>query len=1002
MAAHPLTGLPKYTAPRSSHWLKREHLFAQLDRLTESPVVWINAPAGYGKTVLVASYLAERGRPVLWYRIDDRDTDPGAFFHRLHEAACQHGLGAAKRLPALTGEYAGGEQAFARNYIETLCAGVPDGFTLVLDDFQQLPEDAPLQLLLGAILDSVPSSCTVFVLSRHNPPPAVARLRANRQIAELGETELRLDEAETAALVAAWPGGAGSAVPVEALYKRVQGWAAGVVLALEHYRQAGPAEPPEPDIDVIFDYFAAEVVAGLEAGERQLLLATALPLQFDASLAQALSGNSDAAEILHSLLRRNFFIYQEESSYRYHPLFRDFLLQSLQREWRPEQLRQQRLRAATLLLERNEPDMALPLLRDAGDWQRFTGVLLDSAPAMMGQGRHRELERWLREIPEDAADSPWLDFWLAASRLLTDYFASYDLYARAYVRFSEIGDSRGAILAWIGAVDAIIFSLSEVSRLDIWLPHIEPLLSSLGADSDEEIIGQIGSRITSILMLRQPDHPELSRWREIAERAIAGMTDANLRTLSGFYLCTLDIWGGDIERATAFVERTNRAAESLPPLAATANILMQAWLDWTSGREESCRRTFARGVQFAEDTGVRVWNVVLWLQGVTNALIHGAVDEADGYLAQIEPLVAEMRDMDQAYYFIDRAWAELLRGDASQALSYQRRALLAAERFGAVYTLAEAYFGMAQVWHELGDAALAGEHLQQAEALGQRFGSRTMAFQCALARAQFALDGGDREAALKALGEAFAQMRRHGLVMFNGWRSPVMARLCALALDGDVHADLACNLISRFRLMPPEDECSVRWPWRVKVHTLGRFSLEVDGKPVDLSGGKHGRPCALLKHLIAVGAHGIAECHLAEILWPDADGDVAMRNLRTNLHRLRKLLGHDSAVVVVQGRASLNPQACYSDVQTLLHMLDTALVASAAELPVLAEHLLVIGVGEFLPGEEGELIVKRRNQVAGRLSSALHLMAERLRQNDYADLAETLLARADTIEQHSL
>jgi hypothetical protein len=305
------------------------------------------------------------------------------------------------------------------------------------------------------------------------------------------------------------------------------------------------------------------------------------------------------------------------------------------------------------------------------------------------------------------------------------------------------------------------------------------------------------------------------------------------------------------------------------------------------------------------------------------------------------------------------------------------------------------------VWHEVGDSALANEHLLQAQALGKRFGSWTMAFQCTLARAQFALDGGDRAAALAPLREALDQLRQHGLVTFNGWRPPVMARLCALALEHDVQAPLVRNLIGRLHLPPPEGGACDNWPWPVRIHTLGHFSLEVDGEPVDLSGGKHGRPCALLKQLVAVGPHGIAEYHLAEILWPDADGDVAMRNLRTNLHRLRKLVGHDSAVQVVHGRASLNAQICHSDVQRLDQMISAAHGAKPDQLPLLAERLLSAELGEFLPGEEGELIVERRTHLSGRLQSTMHLMADKLRQGGHQSLAEALLIRSDTIKLDS-
>ncbi len=976
--------LAKYNAPSSKHWLRRLRLFERLDRMVEQPVVWVSAPAGYGKTVLAAHYLSERGRPVLWYRVDGRDMDAGAFFHRLREAASQYEIVGAELLPALTGEYAGGERAFARNFTEALFAGTPDGFVLVLDDFQQLPEQASLHALIPAVFDSIPSSRNIFVLSRHDPTAGMARLRANRRIGVLGETELRLEAEETAALVAAWPGMDSNAFPVEVLHLRMQGWVAGVVLTLERHGEGLIEEPVSLDTEVIFDYFATEVVAALEPTERELLLATALPDQFDAALAHGLRCSSEALSIIQALLRRNFFIYQEGSAYRYHPLFRDFLLRLVQREWSHERLTDTRLQAAQMLLESHEPEMALSLFRDAAEWTKFIELILQLAPAMMEQGRYRELEQWLQSVPESGfAASSWLDFWLATSRLPTDYATSYTLYSRTYDRFKEQGDSQGVILAWIGAVDAIIFSLSEVSRLDAWLQKLEPLMVSHATDLEEQLSGQLASRIITIFTLRQPKHPELQHWRAIAERALDGIADTNQRTMSVFYLCTHYIWRGDLNQAAELVQcDVSRTKESLPPLAAITHTLAQAWLAWTSGHYDKCRNYFSSGLQLAEETGVQVWTFVLWLQGVTNALIHGNLDEAYDYLKQIEPLAVHMRDMDQTYYFIDRAWAELSRGDKSQALLYQRRALQAADRFGAVYSRAEANFGMAQVCHELGDEEQALSYLRLAEELGELFCSWTMSFQCTLARAQFLLSRGDRQLALLPLRTALEQARIHGVVTFNGWRPAVISSLCALALQNGILPDLVLDIIRRYRLPLPDDIVCGNWPWPVKIYTMGSFALEVDGTSVDLSSGKHRRPCILLKYLIAAEPHGIAETALADILWPDADGDMAMRNLRTNIFRLRKLLGRSDAVQAVQGRLKLNQQLCWNDTFELNRiLLSIAELSDQDALSAITEFLKMYG-SVFLPDDEGELISECRYRLKKKMSQAIERLAEHLNSHD--------------------
>lgn len=966
--------LAKFSAPASRHWLRRERLFNLLDEARNCQVIWFSGCAGSGKTVLAASYLAERAHPALWYRLDSRDADPGTFFHSLRLAASQFGLPNSKSLPALTGEYAGGEARFTRGFLERFFADSPPGFVLVLDDFQELPESSDLHVLLPVAFACTPPEASIFVLSRTHPSPGLTRLRANQQLEVVDEASLRLTVEETESLLEHWPDAVRGRSAAAALHGRVQGWAAGIVLIARTGARNTAVDVDTDGEAAIFDYLATELLDRLDATTREFLYTTALVPQFDTALAGVLSGIEKSESILEQLQYRNLFVYREASGvYRYHPLLRALLLRRLHTTWSADDLRALRERAAACLLEKHETDMALPLLRDAGAWPRFVEVLLAHAQSMMLEGRHRELDSWMASLPAAVRDSSsWLQFWHATAVLPVDYATSYQLYSEAFESFMREDDVQGSLLAWIGAVDAIIYSLSRIARLDTWLARFEALRASCRPEDGGPLAGQLASRMTSILMLRQPDHPELPYWRNRAESALDGITDPNQRVLSAFYLVTYSIWRGDLEDAAVLIERAvGRDTETLPPLVETTRCLALAWLGWTSGQRATCVRATDAGLARAEESGVHVWSIILMMQGVTNALIHDATDVAIAWFARLGPLPVGARDMDRAYYYIDRAWLALNQGDTLRALEYQRLALRAAEEFGAVYTRAEACYGMAQVHHALGDAEAAGRYLAQAQQLGRQYGSRTLALQCVLAQAHFALDADDEARAVQLLRVALEADARRDVVAFNGWQPLVLRRLCALALTYGIAVDRVHALIRRFGWSPPDDCQADTWPWPVRIRTFGGFALEVGGTPVDLTRNKHRRPCDLLKLLVASEPHGIDESGLAERLWPDLEGDAAMRNLRTNLHRLRRLLADDAAIQVQQGRVVLNGKTCWNDVRALGQRLQCLSVATAAAVPGLIAEVLRLYAGPFLPGEEGALVTECRFAQARRLRRAL-------------------------------
>jgi DNA-binding SARP family transcriptional activator len=123
------------------------------------------------------------------------------------------------------------------------------------------------------------------------------------------------------------------------------------------------------------------------------------------------------------------------------------------------------------------------------------------------------------------------------------------------------------------------------------------------------------------------------------------------------------------------------------------------------------------------------------------------------------------------------------------------------------------------------------------------------------------------------------------------------------------------ELIRKRNLVPSDRPVEIEeWPWPVRIYALGKFEIIKEDRPVVFSGKVQQKPLALLKVLIALGGKDVPEEQLTDILWPDADGDLAHKSFEIALHRLRLLAGNDKAIRLKEGLLSLDPAHCWVDV----------------------------------------------------------------------------------------
>ena len=293
--------IAKITRPGADGILPRKRLFRLLDRGWSFPIIWVTGPAGSGKTALLASYLDARKLPCLWYQIDERDADIASFFYYMGLAVKKAFPRNKKPMPLLTPEYSAGVPAFTRGYFEDLYGRVipPLGgggsrssvspplsvdkrrkgeFIIVFDDYQNVTVSSGFHEMIAHGLDVIPEGIHVFILSRNEPPPELARLRANAKMDFLGWDEIRFTLEESKGLV--WAKGKRRVRKdiLLRLHEETEGWAAGLVLILLglrigkiDYQRASRFPTKE-----IYDYFAAEIFEKVEKETQRFLVSTAV------------------------------------------------------------------------------------------------------------------------------------------------------------------------------------------------------------------------------------------------------------------------------------------------------------------------------------------------------------------------------------------------------------------------------------------------------------------------------------------------------------------------------------------------------------------------------------------------------------------------------------------------------------------------------------------------------------------------------------------------------
>lgn len=375
---------------------------AHLKRLT-----LIAAPAGFGKTTLMAHgyrFLAATGARAAWLSLDQDDRDPRRFLAYLMAALGAAGLAADDRIAVLIDSGGADNLPLVLPRLANRIAALDGQVVAFLDDYHRA-ESPDLNDMLEALLVRAPGNFHLVLAGRTIPDLPLASLRVRDSVADIDAQVLKFDDAEARAFMTEARGLTLQPDQMRLLQQRTEGWAAGLqlaALALAARRDSAPLIAGfKGDARDVAAYLASEVLAALDDGLRTFLLSTCVLERMNAEVCDILTAGGGSQTYLEQLETNNIFVVpldQNRTWYRYHHMFRDFLINQLHKR---DADRFARLcgQAAVWFEAQGFLDEALDYYLQGGHDDNAAAMVENQALLMITRGRIHDLSNWIGKLP---------------------------------------------------------------------------------------------------------------------------------------------------------------------------------------------------------------------------------------------------------------------------------------------------------------------------------------------------------------------------------------------------------------------------------------------------------------------------------------------------------------------------------------------------------------------------------------------------------------------------
>jgi len=750
----------------------RPRLLALLNQGLTRKIILVSAPAGFGKTSLLADWLRSTPLPAAWLSLDEDDNDFARFLTYL--TAALQGLDASLDDTALDllqspqPELNKAALAALLNQIERIQTEA----TLVLDDYHFI-QDPDIHQALDYLLNYLPPTLHLVISSRADPPLGLARLRGQGTLLEVRLADLRFSEEEAGNFLSQEVVHPIPAREVSLLTARTEGWISGLQMAAISLQGK---EDPRAFIQsfsgsnkYILDYLIEEVLQRQTPEIQEFLLQTSLLERLNGELCDALVGRRDSQRVLEELEKANLFLIpldERREWYRYHKLFRDLLNHRLALA-QADHIPNLHLKASRWYEDRGWIAEAIDHALEAGDHSKAAALIAQEAEHTLMRSEVNTYQSWIDRLPEGVVEkNPNLAFYEAWARMLKgvdfkevlsaagdlegsqpqlagrlDTLQSFVLVSQG--EFARAGESAEKALSRLSEEDhyfrGIAFYVLSVCR--ILRQDMQDTLQNLAALSQRAEYQQ--NPMLKVIVLSQAARAlihlgDLSQARQLYEEALKGARDrmGGWIPIAGEALMGLgDLLRelGDLDQAGDLILEGIELTRQWREGAAIEGYLFLSRVKQLQGEWKAANQLLEKAIKMAEEYDVMalddrlaaLWQARLWsfegrVPDLAAWINNNQVDRPLSALKNDQGLILEnylhaREKTIQARYLLQT-------GETQEALALAGQLSDSFEELGWMDILIEIYLLEALIQRQMGQEEGARAKLEQALRLGQAGG----------------------------------------------------------------------------------------------------------------------------------------------------------------------------------------------------------------------------------------------------------------------------------------
>jgi len=925
----------KLTMPElSESFLLTERLQRLYKNMDSSRAITVCAPAGYGKTTLAVSYLnrhAARPCRICWYRMDPEDTSLQVFLAYLIEAVFPAEAAAFEGCRKVLEEQA---DLQPQQTISMICRelwkihnkALDTRIYLVLDDFQNVVQSQDICDLSRYLLDNLPPYCTMILMSRESLSVFTEKQKLDKKILEIDTGDLTFSNAEIEAFMYSIGQTGSDRELTDYIEKNTEGWIAGIIIlyhALKSIKTDAASIESEKLVhdDVLFRYLSMEVLKPVKGNTQNALARLALLREFSEEEAVKILEIDDIKSLMDQCIGFGMFIQRIPGNpvvYRFHSLFREFLLSILDDRYSEEQIAGLHLKAAGYFMRRGIYDRAVEHLVKCGNSASAMNMVSNEGFNKFMIGETGQLKQWLDLLPEDMIrNNPVLLLYKA--QLMPNSRQPEMLDILKEVLYLSL--TRGDLTTYYDAATVLIYIFMCGNNMKELVKMTDGLSEMRG-----DVSAELKNTLIILDMVRSIGEDRFSDAEAQSESVLHSLLPEDSQWLYLILSCIIYCCMGKVDKAKRCMETalTLNKFKNIEPSRGFILLFLSIALSLKNEREclpFNIAEVIAIGEKYDYEYltahGRRLSAFEHYLSFDREASVE-LLERADFHFLQINN-----KAMAAGCRLLRCLWTIQPANPVHNLEEAQKDFAMILESVPGLMIHEISLSVLGAIARESGDVSFAEQCLlSSVKASEEKKGKQVLCGACFhLARLYFA--GGDTEQGHRCLKQALEYAAGSRYFMFWDIHIPTLTDMALRGIRYGYCTAFAKELMRKFydsktvnylsEKVKTMDERQITsfvdefvYTYRtdqseqfyfVQATLFGTPEIAVNGIRIPESEWKTKKVKAFMEYLLFQSGNTVSKEVLAELLWPDADSKASTASQRTALYHLRKILSKYQAEI---------------------------------------------------------------------------------------------------------